>query len=801
MIDNRRIGSILHIIFVTCWTLSASFHKTKSFFKERFLGIAYIMREEIYQRDRTRNSWFCKGRVLIVLLSAFWMHDLEKSGQAMALQEDPSICTMVISPDGNDADDGSLEYPYQTIQKAAEVSQPGDVICVREGTYHEFNVMFLNSGTAENPITMRNYPGENPVLDGGQLLDNWHLYSDDVFYTEDFDQSHDVAMVTEDESMLLYDHEATPENLIQGGMLRDGNRIYIRPYAGMVEGHTFVLIYRPSAFIFRSTSHIVLEGLTYKHYNNETISSDENSHHITVRECVFKNNVRTALHFDGDFILVENCDISWSGVFGLIFTGEHSVARGCTASYVTNAFYATDGAHDILFEDCEASHFARRGIPNTSFRGDGDAIGIGPSTDVVVRNGHFYDSGNDFPISDPEEQSGCAFDIWKGDRFTIDGNVIHDVHSSFVVAPGRNGIIQNNLIYDVNGNGISFWGSVENPGYNNKVYNNTIYGCGNSGIHISPNTTDVEVKNNIVMNCDGYEFSVTEKDGNLEDYNLFYDEATDYVISWLGNAKTLSQYQQESNLGKNSIGENPLFQDVATNDFHLKTESPAIDIGTILVEVTTDIEGKPRPQGTGYDIGAYETVLTPTFADVPLDHWAHDYIEALYQEGYVAGCNLDPLMYCPNVAMNRAESAVFIERGIHGAETLPAPPAVQIFADVPLTEWFAKWSTALWNDGYTAGCGTNPLIYCPLQGHTRAEGSVFFLRMMHGADYVPPEPTGIFADVPITTWYADWAEAAYNAGIIPACQTEPALLFCPEDSLDRAMAAYMMVQAKGLQVP
>jgi hypothetical protein len=190
-----------------------------------------------------------------------------------------------------------------------------------------------------------------------------------------------------------------------------------------------------------------------------------------------------------------------------------------------------------------------------------------------------------------------------------------------------------------------------------------------------------------------------------------------------------------------------------------------------------------------------------TFFDVPIDHWAYDYIEVLYQEGYVAGCSDDPLLYCPGDILTRAESAVFIERGLHGAEYLPLQPTDQIFADVALVEWYAKWATALWEDGYTAGCETDPLRYCPLQDHTRAEGSVFFLRMMHGADYVPPGPTGLFADVPTTAWYADWVEDAYNAGIIPACQTDPALLFCPEDPLDRAMAAYMMVQAKGLQTP
>ena len=72
---------------------------------------------------------------------------------------------------------------------------------------------------------------------------------------------------------------------------------------------------------------------------------------------------------------------------------------------------------------------------------------------------------------------------------------------------------------------------------------------------------------------------------------------------------------------------------------------------------------------------------------------------------------------------------------------------------------------------------------------------------MYGMDYVPPQPLGLFSDVPLEAWYADWAEAAYNAGIIPACEMEPVLLFCPEDPLDRAMAAYMMVQAKGIHSP
>jgi hypothetical protein len=190
----------------------------------------------------------------------------------------------------------------------------------------------------------------------------------------------------------------------------------------------------------------------------------------------------------------------------------------------------------------------------------------------------------------------------------------------------------------------------------------------------------------------------------------------------------------------------------------------------------------------------------PTFADVPFTHAYHDEIEALYQAGYTAGCGANPLRYCPEQTMNRAESAVFVERGIHRATYDPPVPATQVFADLVLDSWAAKWVNGLWVDQYTSGCGTNPLVYCPWQGHTRAEGCVFYLRMLNGPTYEPPQPTQqTFADVPLNTWYAKWVQAGYDAGLLTACQTTPELRFCPDSPLTRALAAYMMVQAKGLR--
>jgi hypothetical protein len=189
----------------------------------------------------------------------------------------------------------------------------------------------------------------------------------------------------------------------------------------------------------------------------------------------------------------------------------------------------------------------------------------------------------------------------------------------------------------------------------------------------------------------------------------------------------------------------------------------------------------------------------PIFADVPFSHPYNAQIEALYRAGYVAGCSSNPLMYCPENTMNRAESSVFVERGIHAASYDPPTPSSQVFADMPLDSWAAKWVNGLWQDQYTAGCGTNPLVYCPWQGHTRAEGAVFYLRMLNGAGFEPAQPTQQpFADVPLDAWYAKWAKAAVDADLIDPCQTSPDLRFCPNDPLTRALAGDMMVRAKGL---
>ena len=88
--------------------------------------------------------------------------------------------TIYLSPDGNDeTGDGSMEKPWFNLQKAINAAQPGTHIVCRGGTYRQkvqsdgkFTVRIKNSGTAEQPIVIRCYDGEQPIFDFADGLTN-----------------------------------------------------------------------------------------------------------------------------------------------------------------------------------------------------------------------------------------------------------------------------------------------------------------------------------------------------------------------------------------------------------------------------------------------------------------------------------------------------------------------------------------------------------------------------------------------------------------------------------------------------
>ncbi len=67
---------------------------------------------------------------------------------------------------GDDTHDGSKAKPWKSISHALAQLRPGDTLCLRGGTYYE-SVDVPVSGTEEKPLTIRSYPGELAIIDGG----------------------------------------------------------------------------------------------------------------------------------------------------------------------------------------------------------------------------------------------------------------------------------------------------------------------------------------------------------------------------------------------------------------------------------------------------------------------------------------------------------------------------------------------------------------------------------------------------------------------------------------------------------
>jgi hypothetical protein len=191
-------------------------------------------------------------------------------------------------------------------------------------------------------------------------------------------------------------------------------------------------------------------------------------------------------------------------------------------------------------------------------------------------------------------------------------------------------------------------------------------------------------------------------------------------------------------------------------------------------------------------------VTTATFTDVPTTYWAWSEIERLYAAHFTGGCSDNPLAYCPERPVTRAEMAIFIERGIHGSDYNPPAGTGTVFVDVPLSYWDTDWIEQLYADHITGGCWASPLTYCPDSPTTRAEMAVFLLKAKHGVDYNPPAAVGIFTDVPTSYWDASWIEQLYAEEITGGCNSSP-LSYCPENQVTRAEMAVFLVKTFSLE--
>ena len=189
------------------------------------------------------------------------------------------------------------------------------------------------------------------------------------------------------------------------------------------------------------------------------------------------------------------------------------------------------------------------------------------------------------------------------------------------------------------------------------------------------------------------------------------------------------------------------------------------------------------------------TPLQQTFSDVPADHWAYSFIEAVADAGLIAG--YPDGTYRPNQFVTRAEVAVMLLQGIYGAGGgYTPPPAVGgIFTDI-YGHWAEDWIEALAGEGITSGYGDG--TFRPDNGVTRAEISIFLLRAKYGTGYAPPPPDGgIFSDV-AGHWAEAWIEVLAEEGITAG---HPDGTYRPKLAVTRAEMAVFLQRTFSIPLP
>jgi hypothetical protein len=275
----------------------------------------------------------------------------------------------------------------------------------------------------------------------------------------------------------------------------------------------------------------------------------------------------------------------------------------------------TDGAHHIRIINSDVKNAPSQGVLITGIGSQyNEFINLDVSNNGINEFTHgMYISTSNNLIEYCRVHDNAAWGIhvynehpeWQDDMNVVRHNL---VYNNARVGPrgvgiglysGTGHIAYDNIVWG-NNNGIV----VNYNAAGVKVYNNTVYGNNKSGgeanILIGSSATNSQIINNIVANHAAYGILNQSPAGSstLIRNNIAYQNAKGDIKDDTGTAL----------LSANVIGANPMFVDIAKNNFHLLPGSPAIDTGVTLAEVPDDGDNRARPQGLSYDIGAYEYI-------------------------------------------------------------------------------------------------------------------------------------------------------------------------------------------------
>jgi len=285
--------------------------------------------------------------------------------------------------------------------------------------------------------------------------------------------------------------------------------------------------------------------------------------HVTIRNCYSHHNRKWGIFT----------------AFAEYFTAEYNQ---CSYSTEEHGIYHSNSGDNAVVRYNTCHHNAGAGI---QINADPSMGGDGISSNCTVTHNILYENGS---------LGGAAINL----------------------ASVRESLFANNLIYNNHAGGIAAWDDAQGNQWgskNNKYYNNTVHMPTNGrwAINLKNGSTGSRVFNNIFIHQNsakgGLEIDSSSLPGFSSNYNILnrisVDETTMALSTWQ------SIYSQDAQSFSQAATQT--FVSPETN-YHLLSTALAIDRGTTLSEITDDLDDNARPQGDGYDLGAYEYVTAMT---------------------------------------------------------------------------------------------------------------------------------------------------------------------------------------------
>ncbi len=277
--------------------------------------------------------------------------------------------------------------------------------------------------------------------------------------------------------------------------------------------------------------------------------------------------------------IVKGNRIVRAGLAGVGITGRNHVVEGNDISHILQHPPKWLDAPDWVDAD---------GI---WFFGSGHTIRKNRIYDIALS-----DPGNINPHNDCFQTYGPAYNIIFEQNFcSIPDQYMQGFMIEQIDPPVGNIMIRNNVIKAYTP--LNLWDCPKASILNNTFKPELSYqGDSNFGIMLQ-RSPDSIVKNNLFYDVGYHAYPY-----------LYIDEpskpGTDigYNCHYMSDGKPPAGTPRDHDLWQMD----PKLVDVSANDFRLQPDSPLIDRGALLVEVTNDFDGVERPAGSSHDIGAFE---------------------------------------------------------------------------------------------------------------------------------------------------------------------------------------------------